>query len=544
MDHLRHPRLQRGDQHGDDGNKQKRNSLSLRSSSKSRTSNTSSPKMQPQAPPRAKIDLLIESPPLVFYGSPRHSTGALMTGHITLGVQPPYGELHVSSFTMRLRAVVTVKRPVSKDCHDCQQRQDELQNWTYITESKTVRKGDELEFPVSYLFDGGLPATVEEAPLGSIHYVLDMFARTVAGEETKQSRELKIKRAIPSESERTAIRIFPPTNLTGRCIIPTAIYPIGSFPMQLIMSGVVDKRDNCQVRWRLRKVMWRVEEMSRMVSHACPRHAYKIGGQDKGQKHEDIRTIGSGEMKDGWKTDYDTAGGEITLQFEGNLFPSRKPVCDTDTEAGFVTNHSLVIETIVSEERSISSKRPNEVQSTGAARILRMSFAVPITERAGMGISWDEEMPPMYDEVPASPPVYPQFAEAAAETSVIEDYRGGFEWESDSGSPRPRSSGRPNTNSSARSSQDQLPSSLPPSYREDNAFPLLDQMRNPGQRATSYVAPSTSAERGRARGHWTLEELEVEPPQRPQRDGSGTTDGQEGDIGVGQQGSSEIERGR
>ena len=29
-----------------------------------------------------------------------------------------------------------------------------------------------------------------------------------------------------------------------------------------------------------------------------------------------------------------------------------------------------------------------------------------LTERSGMGISWDEEMPPMYEDVPASPPGY------------------------------------------------------------------------------------------------------------------------------------------
>ena len=29
-----------------------------------------------------------------------------------------------------------------------------------------------------------------------------------------------------------------------------------------------------------------------------------------------------------------------------------------------------------------------------------------VTERAGLGISWDEEQPPMYGDVPASPPSY------------------------------------------------------------------------------------------------------------------------------------------
>lgn len=38
--------------------------------------------------------------------------------------------------------------------------------------------------------------------------------------------------------------------------------------------------------------------------------------------------------------------------------------------------------------------------------MLRMQFKVILTERSGMGISWDEEMPPMYEDVPISPPGY------------------------------------------------------------------------------------------------------------------------------------------
>ena len=51
---------------------------------------------------------------------------------------------------------------------------------------------------------------------------------------------------------------------------------------------------------------------------------------------------------------------------------------------------------------------------TGSARVLRMQFKVVVTERAGMGISWDEEMPPMYEDVPSSPPGYAR----------IEDFEG------------------------------------------------------------------------------------------------------------------------
>ena len=35
-----------------------------------------------------------------------------------------------------------------------------------------------------------------------------------------------------------------------------------------------------------------------------------------------------------------------------------------------------------------------------------MQFKIIVTERLGLGISWDEEQPPMYDDVPPSPPTY------------------------------------------------------------------------------------------------------------------------------------------
>ncbi|KAI3406822.2 LDB19 [Candida oxycetoniae] len=44
---------------------------------------------------------------------------------------------------------------------------------------------------------------------------------------------------------------------------------------------------------------------------------------------------------------------------------------------------------------------------TGAARVLRMQFKLPVTERSGLGIAWDDEVPPTYEDIRAlSPPHY------------------------------------------------------------------------------------------------------------------------------------------
>lgn len=46
---------------------------------------------------------------------------------------------------------------------------------------------------------------------------------------------------------------------------------------------------------------------------------------------------------------------------------------------------------------------------TGAARVLRMQFKLVVTERSGLGIAWDDEVPPTYEDVRTlSPPTYQQ----------------------------------------------------------------------------------------------------------------------------------------
>src|SRR5690606_21863117 len=67
--------------------------------------------------------------------------------------------------------------------------------------------------------------------------------------------------------------------------------------------------------------------------------------------------------------------------------------------------HNLVVELIVAEE-FCPNWNTNLITPTGAARVLRMQFHLHVTERPGLGISWDEEMPPIYCDVPASPPSY------------------------------------------------------------------------------------------------------------------------------------------
>ncbi|KAL9098541.1 MAG: hypothetical protein Q9163_005823 [Psora crenata] len=384
--------------------KEKRRSLALpgRAASpsfKAKNSPKGSPNVAAAKP--AKLAVEMESPPLLFHGTPTQSSGALLSGQLLLAVTDP--EITMETFTMVLQAKVTTRKPVSKDCPACTTKITDLFSWKFLTEPKRLERGTHA-FPFSYLLPGHLPAT-SHSGLGVIEYVLDAKAITTLADKITIGRTLTVQRALMPGMDKTSIRIFPPTNLTATVVLPSVIHPIGSFPVQMRLTGVIDNSiKNIQRRWRLRKMIWRIDEHSRVISAACPQHAHKIGGLGKGVLHEDTRTIGSEDLKSGWKTDFDAAGGEVEMEFSAVVKANSRPVCDVDSPTGLITSHNFILELIVAEEQT--AKGGKYATPTGAARVLRMQFKLVLTERAGLGISWDEEMPPTYDDVPNSPPGY------------------------------------------------------------------------------------------------------------------------------------------
>lgn len=382
--------------------KEKRHSIGLGGKG-SNTPTKGSPKNSPKLAPKrsAKLAIDMESPPLVFYGTPSHSTGALLSGQLLLTVTDP--EIKLQTLQLVLVARVTNKRPITKDCPNCQLKNTELFTWNMLTEPTHYKAGIHT-FPFSYLLPGHLPAT-SHGELGHIDFVLDGRAVCTMSDTITVSRTLTVQRALPG-SDKLSVRVFPPTNLNVKVIIPSTIHPIGEFSVQMSMTGLIDNSlKNIQRRWRIRRMNWKIEENSKIISPACAKHANKVGGEGKGILHEDTRSIGGDEIKDGWKTDYDTQGGEITMEFMASIKHNSHPVCDVDSPTGLTVNHNLVLEIIVAEEQT-AGKNTKGAMPTGSARVLRMQFKTTVTERSGMGISWDEEMPPMYEDVPSSPPVY------------------------------------------------------------------------------------------------------------------------------------------
>ena len=371
----------------------------------------------------ATLDFVIESPPLVYYGVPASSTGALLSGQIRLVINDEH--MTIDSFKMRLALEVTRKKPFHNHCPDCQHESTNLTTWNFLPGPATLAKGEsrpildsktlltttgEHNFPFSFLLKGHLPATMKGS-LSSIDYVLRATVSPLGGEPMKLSQVLNVKRSVnPGDTPRHSIRIFPPTNLTANCELPPVIHPIGETTISMRMDGVVKRNTDTktQTQWKMKRLTWRLEETQKSISPACPKHSAKLGNVEdskKGIAHQDVRSIGMEEMKSGWKADYSSPDGTVEVEFPFGVQAGSNPICDLKAEDGTVVSHVLVVEMIVAEEFA-PIRKPAQVTPTGAARVLRMHFNIIVTERAGMGISWDEEQPPLYENVPASPPAY------------------------------------------------------------------------------------------------------------------------------------------
>lgn len=397
--------------------------LKPRDKADGRKSSLVSPALKPIV--GANFEMLMESPPAIMHGSLNYSSGALLSGRLKLNVTDPAGEITLQKFTMQLRATTITKKPVGKDCKDCSTKNETIKEWQFLSEPKSFLKMRDNQFPWSCMLSGRLPATTQ-CHLGSISYAFFVDATTVNGEKISFVHPLDVKRAIPPGPEKASIRIFPPTNLTGRVSMPPTVHPIGKFPVAMTLSGVVERKAESQTRWRLKKMMWRIEENSKVKSSPCDKHKNKVS-EGKAVQHTDSRVLGSDELKSGWKTDFDTAGGEIMLEFEASCAtkPQHKIACDVDSQSGLEVKHNLIVELIVAEE-FVPNRNTNLITPTGAARVLRMSFSLIVTERAGMGISWDDELPPMYEDVPPSPPGYGNADKnvGAFGGAIMEDYTG------------------------------------------------------------------------------------------------------------------------
>src|SRR5579859_572773 len=197
------------------------------------------------------LSIQFESPPLVSYGPPDDSSGALMSGVLDLAPRQTTiknDSFEVDKLEMSLIMEITTKRPIGHNCPACATRSKVLNTWVFIPSHRVLQynAGMAHSFPFSFLLPGNLPASTRST-LAQVSYKLVAEAIPTAyppppsasttgrpGTPTQLdhfepvilSQTLQLTRSIlPSIEPRESIRIFPPTNLLANALLPTVIYP-------------------------------------------------------------------------------------------------------------------------------------------------------------------------------------------------------------------------------------------------------------------------------------------------------------------------------
>lgn len=233
----------------------------------------------------------------------------------------------------------------------------------------------------------------------------------------KFEKILQVKRSMPQpDLPHHSVRVFPPTNIKASAHYISVIHPTGANKVTLRLDGLVNHNEKAKTLefWRLKKVTWRLEETIKVVAPACERHAPAVASdtEKKGVLRNETRLLGEKHMHDGWKSNFTSTDGTVDMEFEYSLNHHKQHgresrfACDTKTRDGADVTHSLLIELVVSKEYAPEGK-PHLATQTGTGRILRMHYGVVLTDHPGMGVSWDNEAPPVYQDVPPSPPGYP-----------------------------------------------------------------------------------------------------------------------------------------
>ena len=91
----------------------------------------------------ARLELEIESPPLVFYGQPSQSSGALLSGQLKVFVEAPAAgeEMEVEGVEMRFVLDYNCKKPFHAHCPECAKQTVVCTSWKFVQGPTKLAKG-------------------------------------------------------------------------------------------------------------------------------------------------------------------------------------------------------------------------------------------------------------------------------------------------------------------------------------------------------------------------------------------------------------------
>ncbi|CUM45621.1 uncharacterized protein AC631_02398 [Debaryomyces fabryi] len=268
------------------------------------------------------LSIALESPPVILYGPPQDSSGSIISGLLKIDIKDTRSlknlelslvsshssitsscshsdEVDIESITLSLIQTVRYTKPFLipsssvASCKDCCTKKNVIAKWDVLISRSSFSVGTHA-YPFSHLLPGSLPAS---SKLGStyansfIKYNLIATAkRPNILKEVKVILPLNIARLILRGPDRNSLRVFPPTEATASVILPNVIYPKSNFTLQLRLDNIVNM--NNDRRWRMRKVVWRIEEHTKVKATTCKKHEPKLKQIEESQrKTEETKEI-------------------------------------------------------------------------------------------------------------------------------------------------------------------------------------------------------------------------------------------------------------
>lgn len=355
--------------------------------SRSNSSPTSLASSASSKSPRFSLSISLESPPVVLYGQPHESTGSIISGLLRLDIldkiqriplehslspvsSASSGDVDLELDSVVLLLVQTFHYTVPfvlpsnqvASCKDCATRKNTLARWDVLSETASFAGGSHA-YPFSHLLPG-LVAASSKIGLAQSHSFIkyDLIAVARAGsKETTVSLPLNILRLILRGPDRNSLRVFPPTEVTASAVLPSVMYPKSTFPIELRMDNVVSPKQDR--RWRMRKLLWKIEEHTKIRASTCTKHLPKLRAiEDSHRKLQLYKTLKQGSPQGGSSDGPSRSTGLHYLSIQTLMFLDAPPTHGNAVSAveARIQQDQVGNQDIVEEADDGESNRPDQ----------------------------------------------------------------------------------------------------------------------------------------------------------------------------------------
>jgi hypothetical protein len=341
----------------------------------------------------AELSMAVLSPPLQSHGTPRDSSGAFFSAQFIIDIMST--PIVFDTLSIKLFRITTTQKPTSHaQCKDCQVHKTELQTWKLSESANTLSVGKH-GFPFTYVFPGDFPASTCSR-YAMIDYQFVATAKTQAGKSIVHKQLVKLDRVLSEECDEAFIQktvVFPSIDI-GATAQYSPVSNIGNgIPIDLQLTGL-PTLDTDLSQWRLKKVLWQVEEHQRITTVKCKSHHTKVNPK---QRH--VRIINAGQRSyHKNESKIITPKKPVEASFNIQISPEANCISDVESsEAQLRVWHYVIVDLLIADETRLDSRKTH---------LLRVEFPISLSTSGRAGVAWDKETPPFYQDVPVAPPAY------------------------------------------------------------------------------------------------------------------------------------------